>query len=120
MSVGLLDDVDLSEPEQKGHCGVDQETKESALPLVSKGKRTHARSGQNNSSSECKEAGLSRRTRSKQAPAVTSCGQADVDDRSDSSKSRSRHTRRSSLPSARLDSEFRVYSRRYNVKLVCL
>ena len=49
-----MEDFDLSEPEQKGHSGVDQEIQESSLPLVSKGKHTRARSGKDNSSSESK------------------------------------------------------------------
>ena len=61
--VGLVEDFDLFEPEQKGHSGVDQEIEESELRVAAKGKCTRARSGKDNSGSESKEDGLNRQTR---------------------------------------------------------
>ena len=76
--VGLVEDFDLSEPDQKGHSGVDQEIEESALRVAAKGKRTRARSGKDNSGSESKQAGLSRRTRNKPTLTISSCGKVET------------------------------------------
>ena len=97
------------DPEQKGHSGIDQKIEESALPLVSKGKHTRARSGKENSTSESKPASRSQQTRNKPTLTVSSCGKVNADDHSHSLKPRSRRTRRSSLPSVGTDGEFRVY-----------
>ena len=72
-SVGLSEDFDLSEPESEGHSGVGQEVEESALPLVSKGKRTRAHSCKDNSGSESKQTGLSQQNRNKPTLTVLSC-----------------------------------------------
>ena len=107
-SVGLSEDFDHSEPKSEGHSGVGQEVEESALPLVSKGKRTRAHSCKDNSGSESKQTGLSQRSRNKPTLAILSCDEVDADDHSHSLKTRDRHTRRSPLPSVVADGEFRV------------
>ena len=104
-----MEDFDLSEPEQKGHSGVDQEIEESELRVAAKGKRTRACSGKDKSSSESKQAGLSWRTKNKPTLTISSCSKIDADDHSHSLKPRGRRTRRSSLPSVGTDGEFRVY-----------
>ena len=103
--VGLLNDFDLSGPEPEG---VDQD---SAFPLASKGKRTKARSGKVNSKRECKASGVGLRSTSKPTPSVSKCDPVGGDKDSHSLKTRSKHTRRSSLPSVGTDSEFRVYTK---------
>ena len=103
-----MEDFDLSEPEQKGHSGVDQEIEESELRVAAKGKCTRAHSCKDNSGSESKQTGLSQRTRNKPTLTVLSCDKVDADDHSHSLKTRDRCTRRSSLPFVVADGEFRV------------